>query len=212
MLGMGGTERLLSGVDGLLAAYRTDDGQRYLDYRPMTSPDVLVPEDLVVTILINSRVGAAAFKAVQDHGAELHLADLPRDVALEDSTGEHRALIAAIVAQVAGWQGFAASVASKVLHKKRPALVPIMDNEAIFGAYLNPSWPTQRARTESIYGVQRIGAAVDAIHRDITRHENQATWGALHRQVPGRFRIELFDMVWWSYFRQIQPVKAGIPV
>lgn len=108
--------------------------------------------------------------------------------------------------------GFAASVASKVLHKKRPALVPIMDNEAIFGAYLNPSWPTRRARTESIYGVQRIGAAVDAIHRDITRHENQATWEALHRQVPGRFRIELFDMVWWSYFRQVQPVKAGIPV
>jgi putative NADH-flavin reductase len=32
-------------------------------------------------------------------------------------------------------------VATKVLHKKRPKLKPILDNEAIFGAYMNPKWP-----------------------------------------------------------------------
>jgi hypothetical protein len=38
------------------------------------------------------------------------------------------------VAAVARWSGFGTSTASKVLHTKRPALVPILDNQAIFGA------------------------------------------------------------------------------
>jgi hypothetical protein len=33
------------------------------------------------------------------------------------------------------WPGFGASVATKTLHKKRPALIPVLDNMAIFGAY-----------------------------------------------------------------------------
>ena len=41
---------------------------------------------------------------------------------------------------MAQWPGFAASVATKVLHKKRPGLIPVLDNQA-FGAYMNPNWP-----------------------------------------------------------------------
>ena len=43
----------------------------------MTPADRLVPEDLAVTILINSRVAGTAFKAVQDRGDALDLAGLP---------------------------------------------------------------------------------------------------------------------------------------
>jgi hypothetical protein len=133
-------DRLLSPAEDLLAAYRTDDGLRYLNWRPSTDPDRLMPEDLAVTILINSRVGPAAFKSAQDHGAELDLAELP-DVPLEETSVDMRRQVARLIADVAGWDGFASSVATKVLHKKRPQLIPILDNQAIFGAYMNPRWP-----------------------------------------------------------------------
>jgi hypothetical protein len=41
-------------------------------------------------------------------------------------------------------------VATKVLHKKRPKLIPSLDNEAIFGAYMNPKWPEKLASTDSV--------------------------------------------------------------
>lgn len=77
IVGAGRLDRELEDVEGLVAAYLTDDGLRYLDYQPSTPSDRLLPDDLAVTILINSRVGPRAFKAVQDHGLELHLDALP---------------------------------------------------------------------------------------------------------------------------------------
>jgi hypothetical protein len=56
--------------------------------------------------------------------------------------------------------GVAASVATKMLHKKRPALIPIMDNEAILGAYMSETWPEQRASMDSVYWPSRIREAL----------------------------------------------------
>jgi hypothetical protein len=162
VVGAGRLDRVLEDAEGLVSGYLTDDGLRYLDYAPMTPTDRLVPEDLAVTILINSSVGAAAFKAVQDRGWELDLAALPA-VPLHDATEKERQCVADLVATVASWSGFAASVATKVLHKKRPDLIPILDNEAIFGAYMNPRWPDQRASQDSVYGSSRIREALDWI-------------------------------------------------
>lgn len=204
-------DRRVAGAEELLLAYREDSGTRYLDHRPCTPPDELVPEDLAVTILINSRVGSAAFAAVQDHGAELDLPGLP-DKPLEVTTAAERQQLAELIAQVARWTGFAASVASKVLHKKRPALIPIIDNQAIFGAYMNPLWPQQPSLAESVYAATRIREAFDWIAFDLNRPENEKAWEALAEVEPSRSRIELFDMVWWIYFRRVEPVTAAAPV
>ena len=211
VVGAGHIDRRLSAAEGLLAAYRTDDGLRYLNWRSMTDPDQLLPEDLAVTILINSRVGPAAFKSVQDNGAGLDLAALP-DMPLEETSADKRAQVAHLIAQVARWDGFAASVATKVLHKKRPRLIPIMDNQAIFGAYMNPHWPEQRSATVSVYAESRIRTALERIWTDLTRAENAGAWSALSHIESGRSRIELFDMVWWIYFRQHEPVRPESPV
>ena len=71
VVGAGKLDRRLEGAEELVDAYRTDDGLRYFDDVPLTPPDRMVPEDLAVTILINSRVAGTAFKAVQDHGDEV---------------------------------------------------------------------------------------------------------------------------------------------
>jgi hypothetical protein len=66
----------------------------------------------------------------------------------------HRAT--SFIAAVTDWEGFASSVATKVPHKKRPKLIPILDNEAIFGAYMNPKWPEKLASTDCVYAKARI--------------------------------------------------------
>lgn len=208
LLGAEQCVRRIEDAESLLLAYRADDGLRYLNYRPVSSPNILVPDDLAVTILINSRVAARAFKAVQDHGAEILLMNLPR-MALEDTTDEQRQEVASLITAVAQFPGFAASVATKVLHKKRDQLIPILDNQAIFGAYMNPAWPDQRSKVDSVKSGPRIREALDWIHTDLNRPQNASTWAKLAELEPNRSRIQLFDMVWWSYFRQLEPLRPS---
>jgi Family of unknown function (DUF6308) len=206
---VGKIDRTLQDAGALVDAYRTDDGLRYLDYRPLTPSDRMVPEDLAVTILINSRIAGTAFKAVQDHGGEVRLDALPR-CALEESDEGQRQTVCDVNCTVIAWPGFAASVATKVLHKKRPALIPILDNEAIFGACMSPTWPEQRASMDSVYSPNRIREALDWIWFDLTRPENRDVWPALSRSHPSQTRIELFDMAWWMHLRSVQPVARPI--
>jgi hypothetical protein len=86
------------------------------------------------------------------------------------------------------------------------ALIPILDNEAIFGAYVSPIWPDQRASMHSVHPPSRIREALDWIWFDLTRPENRGVWPALARAHPARTRIELFNMAWWMHFRSVQPV------
>jgi hypothetical protein len=211
MYGASKVDRLVEAADGFLVAFRQDWGLRYLGYQPSTPPGCLLPDHLAVTILINSRVSAKAFMSVQDHGADLDLTSLPSK-ALEDTTDEDSQTVAEVIAAMAHWPGFAASVATKILHKKRPALIPILDNQAIFGAYMNLAWPERRSSADSIYAVTRIKEALDWITEDLTRRENRDVWPELAAIEPTRSRIELFDMVWWMYFRSIEPVVPGTAV
>jgi Family of unknown function (DUF6308) len=103
------------------------------------------------------------------------------------------------------WPGILASVATKTLHKKRPALIPVLDNRAIFDAYLDPRWPGLHTRGEGTGRVDRTKGALDSIAYDLVRPENAAVWPRLHELQPERSRIELFDMVWWMYFRKVEP-------
>jgi hypothetical protein len=101
------------------------------------------------------------------------------------------------------------SVATKILHKKCPATIPILDNQAIFGAYMNPAWPEQPSRQDSVYAVNRIRQALDWLYIDLTAERNACAWVELADLAPKRTRVELFDMVWWSYFRRTKPVSGA---
>jgi len=138
--------------------------------------------------------------------ATLDLSMLP-DKPLGETADEERQLIAELIGEMTSWPGIGASVATKTLHKKRPALIPVLDNMAIFGAYMYPLWPEKRARSDTVKAVPRIKEALDWIAVDVTRPENEAVWGRLQEIEPTRSRIELFDMVWWMYF---SPRRAGV--
>jgi Family of unknown function (DUF6308) len=165
----------------------------------------LLVEDLAATMLVNSRVAARAATSVYRNGATIDLRSLPSK-ALEETTHEDRQLVAGVIGTMTSWAWIGASLATKTLHKKRPALIPILDNQAIFGAYMNPLWPEKRSLTDTVKTVPRINEALDWIAADITRSDNASVWPQLHAIEPERSRIELFDMVWWMYFRLVEPL------
>ena len=175
ILGAGQLDRTVSDADVLLGQYPAEDGLRYLNWQPSTDPNHLSPEDLAVTILINSRVGPSAFRSAQDHGPVPDIGRLP-DVPLEKTSAGERAQVASFIAAVTGWEALAAaSVATKVLHKKRPKLIPILDNEAIFGAYMSPEWPEKLASTDSIYTKARIARRLRSAHRHVPQATHPVT-------------------------------------
>jgi hypothetical protein len=97
--------------------------------------------------------------------------------------------------EMARWPGFGASVATKVLHKKRPDLIPILDNQAIFGAYMSRSWPEARASGDTVKDDSKVTEALDWIAFDITRLENASIWVVLRSIEPSWSLIQLFDGV-----------------
>ena len=207
VLGQGECTRVIETADDLLRQYRQDTGCFYLDYQSATPPDRLVPEDLAVTLLINSQARWRAFRSLQLHCDTIDLSCLP-GTPLEHTTAYERRQVADLVSVVAGWPGFAASTATKVLHKKRPDLIPILDNQAIFGAYMNPFWPGQHSLSDSIKDRASILRALEMIAADLNREENRLSWEALHAVEPARTMIQLFDSVWWMYFRMVEPVAG----
>jgi hypothetical protein len=205
---LGVADHRLANAARYLVAYRQDSGYAYLQHEPYTPPNTLVLEDLGPTTLINPRFGTAAAMSVVQHGDGLDLTTLPT-CGLESSDDDERQRLAELVAAVASWSGFGTSTATKVLHKKRPALIPILDHQAIFGAYLDPRWPGRPSSQDSVYGARVVRTALDRIAADLTRPENEHAWQALARIEQDRSRIELFDMVWWMYFRELEPVQRA---
>jgi hypothetical protein len=80
---------------------------------------------------------------------------------------------------------------------------------------MNPRWPERRSSTDTVKTTARIREALEWIAHDLNRPENKNTWAALAEMEPERTRIQLFDCVWWIYFRQIEPVpppaKSELP-
>lgn len=123
-------DRRVQGIEDLAREWRVreaDWGQLYLEFEPATPPDVLLVEDLAATMLINSRVAGQAAAAVLRHGASLDLTSLP-DKPLEQTTPEERRRLAELIGTMTGWPWIGASLATKTLHKKRPQLIPVLDN------------------------------------------------------------------------------------
>jgi hypothetical protein len=203
---VGQIELEIPDADSLLCKYRKDIGYDYLNYEPITPVNKILPEDLAITMFMNSQVGWRAFHSLQRHTQGIDLAQLP-EMPLERTSAEERTFVAEFVTKLAQLPGIAASVATKLLHKKRPALIPILDNQAIFGAYMNPAWPKKPARNDSVRDGKRIAQALEWIYYDLIRPENMNVWPILSALEPKRHRIELFDCVWWEYFRKKQPLK-----
>jgi hypothetical protein len=117
---------------------------------------------------------------------------------LEQLNEDDIAKIAAVIDHlVRNCDGIRAAIATKMLHPKRRATVPVCDNKAIFGSFLRPTWRPH----DPVGGRGTVLAALTAIHHCLTRPENETAWHSLHDTFPRYTRIELFDMAWWTVLR-----------
>jgi hypothetical protein len=206
--GVGHIPRTVEAAEARLTEFAAaDEGRGALYYDlPVVMPDAVQPEDLGVTLLMNSRADGRAFQTLAREAGTIDLSQLP-SISLEETNPDQRRQVANLVAQIAAWRAFGASLATKMLHKKRPALIPILDNQAVFGAYMNPRWPAEPSRTETIKAADTIRQALDWITEDLAIDANRESWLQLQAVRPNWTRVEIWDAIWWAYFRSKEPVR-----
>ena len=117
-----------------------------------TDPDAVTVADVGVSLLMNSRADSSTARTVHSHGAAMasSVALIPKEIAIEDdSASEHLNAICDAVALMTSIgrdrapnksdplpSGIGISIATKIIHRKRPRLIPILDNDAIFALHL----------------------------------------------------------------------------
>jgi hypothetical protein len=101
----------------------------YYDGLPQGDPDRIEPIDVLATVSVNSFVNNAASVRRIHRGVATACDDLmraiPRDAALLETD---LALVEQLIDAACSVQGVLVPVATKVLHRKRPGLVPMLDN------------------------------------------------------------------------------------
>jgi hypothetical protein len=126
--------------------------------------------------------------------------------ALEDSDDGDRRAVCDFICTVIAW------LARRLRRHEGPpqeatALIPILDNEAIFGAYKSPNLagPASLDAQRLLPEPDPRGARLDLV-RPHPSGEPRRVAGAGTGAHPARTRIGLFDMAWWMHFRSVQPV------
>jgi hypothetical protein len=161
----------------------------------VTPPDEIDPVDFAITIAMNSRATASRMKAFMDRKAALDrlLREVPRDMDLTPATPDKVFdAVRAIFTEACEANGTKLAVSSKVLHRKRPRLVPMLDSIVVDRHYwitlsrlarspaqerpswLAPTWPKNHAWLDPT-GYMRIMAeeidhnasALDEIRRRV---------------------------------------------
>jgi len=146
-----------------------------------------------------ARISAAEIAAILERRRRIVrvLAGIPPDASLaEPAASIPWAPLAALFDQFAGIRGVGFSKMTKTLHKKRPALVPMLDS--VVQAYLATDDPRIDATAE--FG-ERALALVRAYKRDMDR--NRSALRTTRRELAARgyevTEVRLLDLlIWWA--------------
>ncbi len=160
-----------------------------------TGGDELCFSDLAWAVLLEGRPSSLAAQSLLKI-APVDISGIPR-LPLEALEPADIEATEHVIAQLIALDGIAPAVATKMLHPKRRATVPVCDNQAVFGSFLRPGWRPG----ETPHGRGTVRSALNAIHHCLIRSENQEAWGSLHTAYPRYKRVELFDMTWWTVLR-----------
>ena len=177
-------------------------GPTYFAYSPKTPSDTLLLEDLGVAVLLEGRPQSrAAMELALLSDDQRDLRAVPRTALHLSTPGDREAILQAILKLVA-LPGFASSLATKILHKKRPAAVPILDNRAIYGSLMSETWkPGMDPKANSVRFGPSIGRALETIYSIVADPRNEPAFVDLEEHFSNLSRIQLFDKIWWAFIR-----------
>lgn len=201
---------------------RQDTGAVYLD-RP-SNPDTIGLDDVGMSVLMNSQATATTARTVVLFGADMAklLALVPKGVNLEDPAApQHFGAIADLIEAMTTLgreetparekgdplgNGIGISRATKMIHLKRPGLIPVLDNEAIFDLYCGTKEAEEKVGRNSRPYVEggtvkgrELSGALAVIRADLLREENKLAWRALATEEPRWTRLQHLDAVWWIH-------------
>lgn len=137
--------------------------------------DELRPTEIVLSVMLNSRISGDTGALIWQHRREVerHLANIPAGVDLIDLPGGAELpgidAIARAFDSLCGLRRVKLGTAAKILHKKRPALIPIIDSR-VYGYYHKRV--IHRWRRGLSYGDQ-VAELVSHIHADMLSVENE---------------------------------------
>jgi hypothetical protein len=203
---LGAGRHLVDAVPERVAWYRREVafGPMYYD-TPSPAADVLNASDLAFGTLLGAWGGRLmrrieAFKAAASGGG-LQIDDLPDQPLERCSEDQLRTVADGLCDRADAWDCFGVSTVSKVVHRRRRATVPILDRQAISGAFMSPSWvpggPSQERRPSRA----EVFETVAAIAADLKAADNESSWNRAAAAWPTLTRVELFDVLWWSIWR-----------
>ena len=194
MLLCGGTLEIDDPED-VLRTYVDSVGLAYDSLVTNSSPE-LVDGDLLAPVLLGVHVDAPRFLALRRMLPDLagRVAALP-PVSLAEAddgvVGEVAALFTVIDELGRSRVGVRGSIVAKVLHRKRPDLIPLYDTR-VWSAYADPG-PVPRVRERS--WVDYMVLLCDAMRDDLRKEA--AAFGALAAVAPGLTALRMLDILVW---------------
>jgi hypothetical protein len=127
IVGAGKINRVIEDAEKKLIKYRDDDGIFYLNHQANTPHDRVVPEDMAITVHVNSVWNLAALKKclrrIADNGPSIDLGCLP-EKPLEQTSPEERVLLAELIEKMANWNDFGTATAKNGTSLRRNISFP----------------------------------------------------------------------------------------
>ena len=198
-----------------VAARMLGEEWHYYDGVPMGDWDRVEPMDVLATVSVNSFVtGAARVRQVHRGLAAAcddRLAGIPREAHLLDSDV---AEVEGLLAAACEVPGVLVPVATKVLHRKRPHLIPMLDNVVLahyFGYLDRPELVGRSQDKRRAASAARV--ALDAFRADLDQADPVLADIAGQLAVEGTrvTAVRLLELLVWcavepaGYYRQLPP-------
>jgi hypothetical protein len=177
------------------SSYEADDS---------SGPDSFEESDLRLANRGGARISAAEIAAILERRGEIEsgLRKIHPDASLADATGSIPWIpLTRLFDAFADIRGIGLSKMTKALHKKRPALIPMLDS--VVQAYLTRDDPG--TRSSGSFG-ERASALVRSYKRDLDR--NRSGLDEIQRELARRryrlTEVRILDLLIWSLTTRAQ--------
>lgn len=172
-------------------------------------PDAIGFADLPWAVLLDGRPHGDSAEHLLTLGP-VSIAAIPTAVPLHASTAGHRQSIGTAIQGICGWRT-GCPIASKMMHPKRREIVPVLDNQAIFGTFAHHTWQKWDSpmAVPTVKTATMVAPALELIFDAVSDEANAKCWKALEKAWPQYTRIQLFDQCWWACLRGGAAVRAS---
>jgi hypothetical protein len=186
--------------EGGVAAYEGYDKLR------VRQDDTLSAIDILLANNIGANLSGQDFVRIRKNREriESRLTEIPTGLDLSETSLNDEDLWESLheLFKACRCKGVGSSKITKILHKKRPRLIPIVDSELVAGKYLGSNLPSASDVPEYLV------AATKHIRKDLTSENNSETLIALQERLWQEKQIHLtplriFDILLHQYYIQV---------